>query len=488
MVRIYLKNMEKIMKFNCSTPSELLKEIKDLDVKMVDMRFTDMPGTTHHFTIPIKFLNEDIFEDGLGFDGSSVRGFQAIENSDMIVIPDVTTAYIDPFFSEKTIVFYCDIKDPITKESYTRDPRNIAKKAEGYLKTSGIGDTAFFGPEAEFFIFNDVKYDSGSNFAFHEVDSSEGTWNTGKEEGPNLGHKPRHKEGYFPLPPVDSMHDVRTEMVMTMQDIGLTVEAHHHEVATGGQQEIDLEFAPLVSMADDLMKYKYVVKNVAKLHGLSATFMPKPLFGDNGSGMHVHQSVWKDGDTLMYKKGNYADLSDLALNYIGGILKHAPALLAFCAPTTNSYKRLVPGFEAPVNIAYSQRNRTASVRIPTYSSSPKSKRMEFRCPDPTANPYLAFAAMLMAGLDGVKNKIDPGEPTDINIYEAPEEILAKIPSTPGSLAEALNALESDHAFLLEGDVFTKDVIETYVNYKRENEVNPVNIQPHPHEFKLYYDA
>ena len=476
------------MKFNCSTPSELLNEIKDLDVKMVDMRFTDMPGTTHHFTIPIKFLDEDIFEDGLGFDGSSVRGFQAIENSDMIVIPDVTTAYIDPFFSEKTIVFYCDIKDPITKESYTRDPRNIAKKAEGYLKTSGIGDTAFFGPEAEFFIFNDVKYDSGSNFAFHEVDSSEGTWNTGKEEGPNLGHKPRHKEGYFPLPPVDSMHDVRTEMVMTMQDIGLTVEAHHHEVATGGQQEIDLEFAPLVSMADDLMKYKYVVKNVAKLHGLSATFMPKPLFGDNGSGMHVHQSVWKDGDTLMYKKGNYADLSDLALNYIGGILKHAPALLAFCAPTTNSYKRLVPGFEAPVNIAYSQRNRTASVRIPTYSSSPKSKRMEFRCPDPTANPYLAFAAMLMAGLDGVKNKIDPGEPTDINIYEAPEEILAKIPSTPGSLAEALDALESDHAFLLEGDVFTKDVIETYVNYKRENEVNPVNIQPHPHEFKLYYDA
>ena len=476
------------MKFNCSTPSELLKEIKDLDVKMVDMRFTDMPGTTHHFTIPIKFLDEDIFEDGLGFDGSSVRGFQAIENSDMIVIPDVTTAYIDPFFSEKTIVFYCDIKDPITKESYTRDPRNIAKKAEEYLKTSGIGDTAFFGPEAEFFIFNDVKYDSGSNFAFHEVDSSEGTWNTGKEEGPNLGHKPRHKEGYFPLPPVDSMHDVRTEMVMTMQDIGLTVEAHHHEVATGGQQEIDLEFAPLVSMADDLMKYKYVVKNVAKLHGLSATFMPKPLFGDNGSGMHVHQSVWKDGDTLMYKKGNYADLSDLALNYIGGILKHAPALLAFCAPTTNSYKRLVPGFEAPVNIAYSQRNRTASVRIPTYSSSPKSKRMEFRCPDPTANPYLAFAAMLMAGLDGVKNKIDPGEPTDINIYEAPEEILAKIPSTPGSLAEALDALENDHAFLLEGDVFTKDVIETYVNYKRENEVNPVNIQPHPHEFKLYYDA
>ena len=476
------------MKLKSSTPKDLMSEIKDMDIKMADIRFTDIPGTTQHFTIPIKFLDEDTFSDGLGFDGSSVRGFQEIQDSDMIVIPDASTAYIDPFFSEKTIAIHCNIKDPVTLVDYSRDPRNIAKKAEAYLKSSGIGDTAFFGPEAEFFVFNNVQFDSGSNFAFHEVDSVEGTWNSGTDENPNLGHKPRHKEGYFPLPPVDSMHDVRTEMVMTMQDIGLTVEAHHHEVATGGQQEIDLEFAPLVSMADDLMKYKYVVKNVAKLHGLSATFMPKPLFGDNGSGMHVHQSVWKDGDTLMYKKGNYADLSDLALNYIGGILKHAPALLAFCAPTTNSYKRLVPGFEAPVNIAYSQRNRTASVRIPTYSSSPKSKRMEFRCPDPTANPYLAFAAMLMAGLDGVKNKIDPGEPTDINIYEAPEEILAKIPSTPGSLAEALNALESDHAFLLEGDVFTKDVIETYVNYKRENEVNPVNIQPHPHEFKLYYDA
>ena len=476
------------MKINCLTADELFKATKDLGIKMIDMRFTDIPGTTQHFTIPIKFFNEDIFNDGLGFDGSSVRGFQKIENSDMIVVPDVTTAYIDPFFSEKTLVFYCDIKDAVTKESYTRDPRNIAKKAEAYLKSSGMGDTAFFGPEAEFFIFNDVKYDSGPNFAFHEVDSNEGTWNSGKEEGPNLGHKPRHKEGYFPLPPVDSMHDVRTEMVMTMQEIGLSVEAHHHEVATGGQQEIDLEFAPLVSMADDLMKYKYVVKNVAKQHGLSATFMPKPLFGDNGSGMHVHTSVWKDGDTLMYKKGNYADLSDFALNYIGGVLKHAPALLALCAPTTNSYKRLVPGFEAPVNIAYSQRNRTASVRIPTYSSSPKSKRMEFRCPDPSANPYLAFTAILMAGLDGVKNKIDPGKPTDINIYAAPTDILAKIPSTPGSLAESLDALENDHAFLLKGDVFTKDVIETYIAFKRENEVDPINIRPHPHEFNLYYDV
>ena len=477
------------MKFNCKTPKELLNEIKDLDIKMIDMRFTDMLGTTHHITVPIKFLDENIFIDGVGFDGSSVRGFRTIENSDMSMFPDVTTAFIDPFFSEKTIVFYCDIKDPVTQENYSRDPRYIAKKAEMYLKNSGLGDTAFFGPEAEFFIFNDVKYDSGSNFAFHEVDSTEGAWNTGRDENPNLAHKPRHKEGYFPLPPVDSMHDVRTEMVMVMQDLGLIVEAHHHEVSTGGQQEIDLEFSPLVSMADGLIKYKYIVKNVAKQHGLTATFMPKPLFEDNGSGMHVHSSVWKNGETLMYKKGNYADLSEFALYYIGGILKHAPALLALCAPTTNSYKRLVPGFEAPVNIAYSQANRTASVRIPTnYTSSPKAKRIEFRCPDPTANPYLAFSSILMAGLDGVKNKINPGEPTDINIYDAPDEILAKIPSTPGSLEQALKALESDHSFLLEGNVFTKDVIETYISYKKEKEISPMSLRPHPHEFNLYYDA
>ena len=477
------------MKFNCKTPSELIKQIKDLDIKMADMRFTDIPGTVHHITVPIKFLDEEIFDLGVGFDGSSVRGFQSIENSDMSMVPDVTTAYIDPFFSEKTIVFYCDIKDPISRNDYSKDPRYIAKKAEEYLKSSGLGDTAYIGPEAEFFVFNDIKYDSGSNFAFHEVDSVEGSWNTGKDEGPNLGHKPRHKEGYFPLPPVDSLHDVRTEMVLTMQEIGILVEAHHHEVATGGQQEIDLEFAPLVSMADNLLKYKYVVKNVAKQHGLTATFMPKPLFGDNGSGMHIHSSVWKNGDTLMYKKGNYADLSEFALNYIGGILKHTPALLALCAPTTNSYKRLVPGFEAPVNIAYSQANRTASVRIPTnYSSSPKAKRIEFRCPDPSANPYLAFSAILKAGLDGVKNKINPGEPTDINIYEAPAEVLANIPSTPGSLAESLDALEKDQDFLLEGDVFTKDVINNYIAYKREKEIDQINLRPHPYEMHLYYDV
>ena len=477
------------MKFNCKTPKELIKKIKNQDIKMVDLRFTDLPGTTHHISIPIRYLREELFNDGVGFDGSSVRGFQSIEKSDMTIVPDISTAYIDPFYSEKTIAFYCYVVDPVTYKNYSKDPRFIAKKAEEYLKSSGMGETAYFGPEAEFFIFNDVKYDSGSNFAFHEVDSKEGAWNTGKEESPNLGHKPRHKEGYFPLPPTDSMHDVRTDMVITMENIGINVEAHHHEVATGGQQEIDLEFSPLLSMADDLLKYKYVVKNIAKQHGLTATFMPKPLFGDNGSGMHVHSSIWKNGKTLMYKKGNYADLSDFALNYIGGILKHAPALLALCAPTTNSYKRLVPGFEAPVNIAYSEANRTASVRIPNnYTSNPKAKRIEFRCPDSSSNPYLVFSSILMAGLDGVKNKIDPGQPTDINIYEASADILEKIPSTPGSLAESLKALENDHTFLLEGGVFTKDNIESYISYKRENEVNPINLRPHPHEFNLYYDV
>ena len=477
------------MKLKSSTPKDLMSEIKDMDIKMADIRFTDIPGTTQHFTIPIKFLDEDTFSDGLGFDGSSVRGFQEIQDSDMIVIPDASTAYIDPFFSEKTIAIHCNIKDPVTLVDYSRDPRNIAKKAEAYLKSSGIGDTAFFGPEAEFFVFNNVQFDSGSNFAFHEVDSSEGAWNSGRDESPNLGHKPRHKGGYFPLPPSDSLQDVRTEMVLTMEEIGIDVEASHHEVATGGQCEIDLQFSPLLSMADDLLRYKYVVKNVAKQHGLTATFMPKPLFEDNGSGMHVHSSIWKKNKTLMYKKGNYADLSDFALYYIGGILKHAPSLLAFCAPTTNSYKRLVPGFEAPVNIAYSQANRTASVRIPNnYTASPKAKRVEFRCPDPSSNPYLAFSAILMAGLDGVKNKIDPGKPTDINIYEASASVLAKIPSTPGSLAEALTALEKDHKYLLQGDVFTKDNIETYISYKRESEVSPMDLRPHPHEFNLYYDV
>ena len=480
--------MELIMKFDCNNSNDLLKSIKDLDVKMVDLRFTDIPGTMQHFTVPIKFLTEDMFLDGLGFDGSSIRGFQEIQESDMIVIPDVTSAYLDPFTSEKTLALHCNIKDPVSGNDYTRDPRNIAKKAEAYLKSTNIADIAYFGPEAEFFVFNNVQYDSGSNYSFYEVDSTEGIWNSGTDENPNLAHKPRHKEGYFPLPPVDSLHDLRTEMVMTMQNIGLTVEAHHHEVATSGQCEIDLAFDSLLSMADDLMKYKYVVKNVAKQHGMTATFMPKPLFEDNGSGMHVHQSLWKNGKTLMYGESNYANLSDLALHYIGGILKNAPALLAFCAPTTNSYKRLVPGFEAPVNIVYSQRNRSAAVRIPAYSQSPKSKRMEFRCPDPTANPYLAFSAMLMAGLDGINNKIDPGSSVDKNLYDLPPEKLENIPSTPGSLSKALDALEKNHDFLLQGDVFTKDVIESYISYKRENEINAINLRPHPYELHLYYDA
>ena len=476
------------MKLECKTFNELSKSVNDLDIKMIDLRFTDIPGTTQHFTIPTKFLTEDVFQEGLGFDGSSVRGFQEIQESDMNVVPDIGTAYLDPFLSEKTLVLHCDIRDPISGDNYSRDPRYIAKKAESYLKSSGIADSSYFGPEAEFFLFNNVQYDSGSNFSFYEVDSTEGTWNTGKDENPNLGHKPRHKEGYFPLPPVDSLQDIRSEMVITMQDIGIEVEAHHHEVATGGQCEIDLEFSPLLNMADNLIKYKYVVKNVAKLHGLTATFMPKPLFEDNGSGMHVHQSLWKNGKTLMFKEGNYANLSDIALNYIGGILKHTPALLAFCAPTTNSYKRLVPGFEAPVNIVYSQRNRSAAVRIPTYSKSPNSKRIEFRCPDSTANPYLAFSAMLMAGLDGIENKIDPGKATNKNLYGLNNKELKKIKSTPGSLNESINALKKDYEFLLKGDVFTKDVIDTYIEFKIENEINPINLRPHPYEMHLYYDA
>ena len=475
------------MKYNCKTPKELLKKIKNEEIKMVDLRFTDMPGSTHHISIPIKYLKEDLFKDGVGFDGSSVRGFQSIENSDMAMVPDVSTAYIDPFFSEKTIAFYCDVVDPITYKSYSRDPRYIAKKAEKYLKSSGMGDTAYFGPEAEFFIFNDVKYDSGSNFAFHEVDSTEGAWNTGKDENPNLGHKPRHKGGYFPLPPSDSLQDVRTEMVLTMEDIGINVEASHHEVATGGQCEIDLEFSPLLSMADDLLRYKYVVKNVAKLHGLTATFMPKPLFEDNGSGMHVHSSIWKKNKTLMYKKGNYADLSDFALHYIGGILKHAPSLLAFCAPTTNSYKRLVPGFEAPVNLVYSEGNRSAAVRIPLTGPSPKAKRLEFRSGDALANPYLAFSVMMLAGIDGIKNQIDPGDGVDVDLFELPEEELSKIDTVPSSLNDSLNALRADKDYLLAGEVFTEDFINNFIDIKYE-EVQQLRQRPHPHEFFMYYDA
>jgi len=465
---------------------DVLKLAKEKDLKIVDIKFMDFVGTWQHFSVPVSQLDEGIFEDGFGFDGSSIRGWKAINESDMIVIPDPATATVDPFMTPVTLSLIGNIYDPLTKESYSRCPRSIAQKAEAYLKSTGLADVAYFGPEAEFFIFDDVRYEQNSNSGFFKVDSVEGTWNTGRDEGPNLGYKPRHKEGYFPLPPADKFHDLRSEMVMVMEAMGLDVEAHHHEVATGGQAEIDLKFGPLVNTADRMMWYKYIVKNVAYKNGKTVTFMPKPLYGDNGSGMHTHMSLWKDGNPLFAGSG-YAGLSDMALYFTGGILKHAKALIALTNPTTNSFKRLVPGYEAPVNLAYSQRNRSAACRIPVYSNSPKAKRIEFRCPDPTCNPYLAFSAMMMAGLDGIQNKIHPGEPLDKDIYDLSPEELAEVPSTPASLAGALDALEKDHEFLLKGDVFTADVVETWIEYKRENEVDPLRLRPHPYEFMLYYD-
>jgi glutamine synthetase len=469
------------------TPQDVFDMVRENDVKILDLRFMDFPGLWQHFSIRIDELTEEAFEDGFGFDGSSIRGWQAINESDMLVVPDPDTAFIDPFLEVPTIVMICDIEDPTTRGRYTRDPRTVARKAENYLKSTGIADTAQFGPEAEFFILDDVQFDQTPNSGYYFVDSVEGRWNTGREENPNLGYKPRFKEGYFPVPPTDSQQDVRSEMMLTMIDCGINVEAHHHEVATGGQAEIDFRYAPLVSCADQLILYKYIAKNTARKYGRTVTFMPKPIFEDNGSGMHVHQSLWKEGKPLFAGSG-YAGLSEEALYYIGGILRHAPALLGFAAPTTNSYKRLVPGYEAPVNLAYSQRNRSAAIRIPMYSMSPQSKRIEFRCPDPTCNPYLAFSAMLMAGLDGIQNKIDPGDPFDKNLYDLEPEELASVPKTPGSLEEALKALGDDHEFLLRGDVFTEDVIETWINYKMENEVDAVRMRPHPYEFALYYDA
>lgn len=468
------------------TPSEVVKYAADNGAKMLDLRFMDFPGLWQHITVPISEFNEDVFEDGYGFDGSSIRGWQAINASDMLIIPDATTAKMDPFMSTPTMVMICDIQEPITRENYSRDPRNIAKKAVASLQSSGIADTAFFGPEAEFFIFDDIRYDTTENSGYYFIDSAEGQWNTGRDEGPNLGYKPRYKEGYFPVPPTDSMHDIRTEMVLVMEQIGIRVEAQHHEVATGGQAEIDMRFDSLVNMADKLVWYKYIIRNVARKYGKTVTFMPKPLFNDNGTGMHVHQSLWKNDEPLFAGDG-YAGVSETCLYYIGGILKHAPALCAFVAPTTNSYKRLVPGFEAPVNLAYSSRNRSASIRIPMYSASPKAKRIEARFPDPSCNPYLAFSAMLMAGLDGIKNRIHPGEPLDKDIYELSPAELSKVPSVPASLEGALNALEADHEFLTQGDVFTPDAIEMWLDYKRANEVDPVRLRPHPHEFKLYFD-
>jgi len=468
------------------TAKQVLEMAKEKEVKMVDLRFMDFPGVWQHFSVPVGELDESSFEDGFGFDGSSIRGWQPINASDMLVIPDAATAQIDPFCKEPTLVLVGDIVDPVTREAYTRDPRHIAKKTENYVKSTGIGDTVYIGPEAEFFILDDITFESSKHRAFYEIDSIEGTWNTGRDEAPNLGYKPRHKEGYFPVPPMDKFQDLRTDMVLTLESLGIDVECQHHEVATAGQAEIDMRFKPLLQMADQLMWFKYVLKNVAYRNGNTVTFMPKPLFEDNGSGMHTHISIWKDGNPL-FAGEKYAGVSQEALYAIGGILKHCQALCAFTNPTTNSYKRLVPGFEAPVNLAYSSRNRSAAVRIPMYSSSPKAKRIEFRTPDPSCNGYLAFSAMVMAVMDGIENKIDPGDPLDKNIYNLPPEELAEIGSAPGSLDEALAALEADQDFLLKGDVFTQDAIDMWIEYKIENEVNPVRLRPHPHEFFLYYD-
>lgn len=467
------------------SPQDVMEFAKENNVEMVDFRFIDWPGVWQHFTVPVHHLSLESFTDGFGFDGSSIRGWQKINASDMLVIPDATTAQMDPFFEVPTLVLICDIYDPILNQPYTRDPRYIAKKAVNYLGTTGIADTAFFGPEAEFFVFNSVRYQNGPQIAYAELDSMEGHWNSGRDEQPNLGHKPRFKEGYFPVPPVDTLQDIRTQMVQVMKQVGIDVECHHHEVATAGQCEIDMKYDRMVKMADQVMWYKYIVKNVAFQNNMTATFMPKPLYKDNGSGMHTHQSLWK-GNVPLFAGDGYNGFSDLGLYYIGGIIKHAKAIAAFTNPTTNSYKRLVPGYEAPVNMAYSARNRSAALRLPVVKS-PKAKRVEVRFPDPSCNPYLSFSVMLMAGLDGIQNKIHPGEPLDKDIYSLSKEELRNVPSAPENLNEALTALEKDHEFLLKGDVFTPDAIEMWIEYKRENEHKVVSQRPHPMEFELYYD-
>ena len=469
------------------SPKEVLELASREGVQILDLKFIDWPGQWQHTSFPIHELEESSFEEGFGFDGSSIRGWQAIHNSDMLIVPDPTTAIIDPFCTHPTLSMICDIIDPITREPYSRDPRHIAEKGIKYLNLTGIADTAYFGPEAEFFILDDVRFETSQNAGYYFLDSVEGRWNTGMDEGPNLGYKPRYKEGYFPVPPSDHLHNLRSEMVIEMEKLGVIVECHHHEVATGGQAEIDMRFAPMREMADQLLLYKYVCKNVARRAGKTVTFMPKPVFDDNGSGMHVHQSLWKGGKPL-FAGNEYAGVSQECLYYIGGIIKHARSIAAFTNPTTNSYKRLVPGFEAPVTLAYSSRNRSAAARIPMYSPSPKAKRVEIRFPDPACNPYLAFTSMLMAGLDGIENKISPGEPLDRDIYSLTPEELTGFPVMPGTLDEALNCLEEDHEFLLKGDVFTEDALETWLDYKRENEVNAVAQRPHPHEFELYYDV
>jgi glutamine synthetase len=468
------------------TPREVLAYLREHEVKAVDLRFMDFPGQWKHFTIPAAALTEEIFEEGYGFDASSLRGWQAINESDMLLVPQPDTLFLDPFARERTLAMICNIQDPLTREDYSRDPRNVARKAVHYMRQQGVADTACFGPSLEFFIFDEVRYEQTAHAAFYWVDSAEGIWNSGRQEGPNLGGKIPHKQGYFPCPPADSLHDLRSEMMLAMEECGLRVESHHHEKASGGQCAINIHYDELVAMADQVLKYKYVVKNVARRHNKVATFMPKPLFEDYGSGMHVHVSLWKNGQNLFYGS-DYSNLSEMAMYALGGLLRHAPALCAITNPTTNSYKRLVPGYEAPVHLAYSQRNRSAAVRIPVYSARPESKRLEYRVPDGTANPYLAFAAMLMAMLDGIRNKIHPGPPLDKDIYDLPPEELQDVPRTPQTLDEALSALERDHDFLLQGGVFTEDVIETWIDYKRTYEVAPLRMRPHPYEFALYFD-
>ncbi len=472
--------------------AEAIAYVKKENVEYIDIRFCDLPGSMHHFNIPAAQFTDDVFTDGQMFDGSSIRGFQAINESDMKLLPDVATAFIDPFRKAKTLAMNFSIVDPFTGERYSRDPRNIAAKASEYLKSTGIGDTAFFAPEAEFFIFDSVRFDTNEHESYHHIESSEGWWNTGKENEqdgtPNRGYKTRYKGGYFPVSPGDQFADIRDEMCTVLAEVGLSVERAHHEVGTAGQQEINYRFNELLHAGDDLMKFKYVVKNVAWRNGKTATFMPKPLFNDNGSGMHVHQSLWADGKPLFFDEKGYGGLSDMARWYIGGILKHAPSLLAFTNPSVNSYHRLVPGFEAPVNLVYSARNRSASIRVPITGSNPKAKRIEFRAPDPSSNPYLAFAALLMAGIDGIKNKIEPPAPIDKDLYELPPEEHATIAQVPSSLPEVLDNLETDHDFLTEGDVFTADLIEEWIDYKRTNEIDPLRFRPHPHEFELYYDC
>jgi len=467
---------------------EVIARATERGVKIVDLKFVDLPGLWQHFSIPLGELTESIFEEGIGFDGSSIRGFRQIHESDMLLVPDPTTAVVDPVLKVPTLSLICNVVDPITREPYDRDPRHIARMAEDYLVQTGIAHVSYWGPEAEFYVFNDIRFDQTSHSGYYFIDSEEGIWNSGADGGkPNLGYRPRYKEGYFPVPPTDKLQDLRSEIILKLMEVGIDVEVHHHEVATAGQAEIDMRFDTLTKMADKLMLFKYIIKNVCYQNGYSATFMPKPIFQDNGSGMHTHQSLWKDGANLFYDASGYGLISDTARWYVGGLLKHAPAILAFAAPTTNSYRRLVPGYEAPINLVYSQRNRSACIRIPMYSSNPKTKRIEFRPPDPSCNPYLAFAAMLMAGLDGVNNQIEPPEPVDKDLYELEPEEAAKIKSTPGSLGEVLEALEEDHDFLLEGGVFTEDLIATWIRYKRERELQQVALRPHPYEFFLYSD-